>query len=575
MTRPPPRCITCQSNRVAWVKPRVDFCYDCLPGGPFPAPLCRLCTADTYFSDGLCDTCHPGGPQHLGSCRGCLSWGVLRVHNWHCWGCRWWATHYPIGDCTYCQRRTPIGEQGACRMCIDQARLVQEPGRALHLAQANKYGQQLSLANMRPPRPRTPRIPREPRPDRSALIDLRPLTWRQPVLIEVAHDPTAVHGRALAADSELIRYCNGVVREHASRHGWSKRQTNDVIRTLRIVQVLQDTPTAMINATDVLALSRYDGNVGSTLEVLAAAGLLIDDRVSHTERYFAGKTAQLPAPMKAQLEVWLEVMLGGSTVSPRRRARDPATTRIHILGITPILQAWAEAGHQSLAEITPAQVLAALPPGGSRRNFAEYGLRSLFTVLKDRKLIFTNPTRTMASTPVNANLPLPLNTAAVTRALNSPDPATALAVALVAFHALTANQIQTLKLSDIVDGRLAVTDRDIPLAGPVKVRLAAWLDHRATKWPATINPHLFVGIRNAPRLGPVGKQFPWNKTDLRPQALREDRILQEIHATGGDIRRICDLFGLTVGSAQRYANTLAHPHLEQPPTPVPRTRPTP
>ena len=106
--------------------------------------------------------------------------------------------------------------------------------------------------------------------------------------------------------------------------------------------------------------------------------------------------------------------------------------------------------------------------------------------------------------------------------------------------------MQELKLTDIVDTRLALDGRDIPLAAPVVVRLAAWLDHRTQTWPASINPHLFVGIRSAPRLGPVGKQFPWTKTDLRPQALREDRILQEIHATGGDIRQICDLFGLSV-----------------------------
>jgi hypothetical protein len=41
--------------------------------------------------------------------------------------------------------------------------------------------------------------------------------------------------------------------------------------------------------------------------------------------------------------------------------------------------------------------------------------------------------------------------------------------------------------------------------------------------------------------------------------LREDRILQEIHATGGDIRRICDLFDLKIDTAMRYAATLGHP----------------
>jgi hypothetical protein len=44
-------------------------------------------------------------------------------------------------------------------------------------------------------------------------------------------------------------------------------------------------------------------------------------------------------------------------------------------------------------------------------------------------------------------------------------------VALVAFHALTAKQLATLKLTDIVDGRLALDGRDIPLASPVVVRL--------------------------------------------------------------------------------------------------------
>ena len=55
--------------------------------------------------------------------------------------------------------------------------------------------------------------------------------------------------------------------------------------------------------------------------------------------------------------------------------------------------------------------------------------------------------------------------------------------------------------------------------------------------------------------------FPWQKTNVKTRALREDRILQEIHATGGDIRRICDLFDLKVDTAMRYAATLGHPDL--------------
>ena len=565
MTRPPKRCFTCQRNRVAWVKPRVDFCYACLPGGPFPEPACGDCQSPNYFSDGLCDACHPGGPLHLGSCRGCLAWGVLRAHSWRCWSCRWWATHYPIGDCLYCGRNTRIADRGACRLCLDQGRFMAAKGHVVDLDEATRYGQQLYLANMRQPRlkKRPADRPIGRRSKRAVSTAFVPPTSQQLQLLDVPHDPDGVRRQALTADTDLIRYCADVVRTHGTKHGWSKRQTNDVIASLRIMQVLQDTPTAKVNATDVEQLSRYGGNVGSTLEVLDAAGLLNDDRQSRTEQYFAAKTADLPAPMVEQLEVWLEVMLDGSSTAPRRQARDPQTTRIHILGIAPILHAWAANGHRSLSEITQAQVREALPESGSQRNFAEYGLRSLFGVLKSRKLIFTNPTAGMATTRVNATVPLPLDTESVRQALNSPNPATALAVALVAFHALTAKEVQNLQLTDIVDGRLHINNRNIPLADPVLSRLTAWLNHRAVKWPGSINTHLFVGMRNAPRLGPVGRQFTWTNTDLRPQTLREDRILQEIHTNGGDIRRICDLFGLSVSAATRYAGTVAHPDLEK------------
>ena len=55
--------------------------------------------------------------------------------------------------------------------------------------------------------------------------------------------------------------------------------------------------------------------------------------------------------------------------------------------------------------------------------------------------------------------------------------------------------------------------------------------------------------------------------NLPPQTLR-DRILDEVRATGGGIRRICDLFGLTVSGASRYTATLEHPDLANPPEPI-------
>lgn len=556
LTRPPATCNRCKASKVAWVTPRVDYCYACLPGGPFAPPPCTRCGSGDYYCQGLCGQCHPLGPGHVGSCRGCLAWGVLRQHGRLCWQCRWWSTHYPMGRCLQCDRESPTGESATCRLCWEQARLLQEPGRAVNLVAANAHGQQLFLANATGKRRVTPRLRPEPRRPAGRFV---PEPWRQLTIVDVEPDADLVKARGLAADGELIGHCRQVVAEHAAVHGWSKRQRNDVIRSLRLISVLQDSPGAKINATDVLQLPRYDGNIRSTLDVLAAAGLLIDDRPTRVQTYFARRTGGLPAPMAAQLETWLDVMLNGSTSAPRQRSRDPQTAQIHILGIAPIIHAWAAAGHQSLAEITPAQVRAALPPAGSHRTWAEFGLRSLFATLKARKIIFTNPTRGMGTTRVNRTVPLPLDTARVRDALSTADPVVAVCVALVAFHALTVQQVASLQLTDIVDGRLHLDGRTIPLADPVRVRLATWLDYRQRTWPGCVNPHLIVSRLSAPRLIPVSEGFPWRKMSLSAQALREDRILAEIHATGGDVRRICDLFGITIGAALRYDTTAALP----------------
>ena len=106
------------------------------------------------------------------------------------------------------------------------------------------------------------------------------------------------------------------------------------------------------------------------------------------------------------------------------------------------------------------------------------------------------------------------------------------------------------------------TVRSIPLAEPVRARIAAWLTYRNQRWPRTVNPHLFSSKRSALRATPVGVGWITNTLGMTTQAVREDRILNELHATGGDVRRICDLFGLTIAGAARYASVLNHPELD-------------
>jgi hypothetical protein len=136
-------------------------------------------------------------------------------------------------------------------------------------------------------------------------------------------------------------------------------------------------------------------------------------------------------------------------------------------------------------------------------------------------------------------------------------------VALIAFHGLRSGQLRRLRLTDLRDGRLHLDGRVIILAEPVRTRLAAWLDHRATRWPNTTNPHLFVHYRSATRAEPVGLR--WVRltigAGLTATAIREDRILNEAHASGGDARRLADLFGLSIQATTRYTSTVDHPEL--------------
>jgi hypothetical protein len=41
--------------------------------------------------------------------------------------------------------------------------------------------------------------------------------------------------------------------------------------------------------------------------------------------------------------------------------------------------------------------------------------------------------------------------------------------------------------------------------------------------------------------------------------IREDRILHEAHATGGDVRKLCDLFGLSIKGAECYTSAPGRP----------------
>jgi hypothetical protein len=74
-----------------------------------------------------------------------------------------------------------------------------------------------------------------------------------------------------------------------------------------------------------------------------------------------------------------------------------------------------------------------------------------------------------------------------------------------------------------VYGRLHLGKRTILLAEPVRVRLAAYLDYRSTRWPSKANPHLFIRYLTALGTAPVGARWPGLILGTATRDIRTDR----------------------------------------------------
>jgi hypothetical protein len=450
----------------------------------------------------------------------------------------------------------------------------------------NRYGQQLFFANLeQPSRHRARSGPlgppsraaatavtaapspadsktntRKPRHRQLAFWDNRPPSW------------AARHGIPDPPDSRLAAALETVAADLADRHGWNANTRKRVRLALKVVLGQYPRPqqpswsgasaTVKIRASEVDRLNTL-GLSGASLVrlVLAEAGLLDDDRVAAIDRWYANKTAGLPEGMRRELGVWFEIMRNGSHTPPRRRPRAPITIWVQARHALPLLEQWAAAGHQSLREISRHDVLASLPPGGNPRALTGVALRSIFGVLRARRLVFVNPTARIPTGAAERRQPVPLDVEVVRQAVHSADPARAALATLVCFYALRCDQLRALRLIDIHDRRLHLDSRSLPIPPPVQQRLAAWLDHRTRRWPNTANPHLFINQRTAAQTIPVGRRWIRLTLQLPPRALREDRILDEAHAQPGDARRLCDLFAMTVHTAERFMAAVEHPDL--------------
>ncbi|MEV7817100.1 hypothetical protein AB0P05_41535 [Streptomyces flaveolus] len=353
-------------------------------------------------------------------------------------------------------------------------------------------------------------------------------------------------------------------REDAIRYGWSRDLTWRVRTGVNIVLGFLQAPGATLTVVDVAVLMEVNLPHRHATAVLERAGLLACDRAPAVLGWGEERITALPPDMASEVRAWLAIMYEGSDVPPRRHPRSESTIRLHLRWALPALARWAAEGKTSLREITPGDVRTVLPPAGAARTQMGQGLRSIFRVLKARRLVFTDPARQVTTGFPDPTIPMPLPVEHIRAALDSTDPAQALLCALVVFHGLTAHQLQHLRLTDVHDERLDVGDRRVPLAEPVRQCLAAYLEHRRRRWPITANPHLFVHFRSATTTVPVGHR--WINLRLGPhltcRSLRTDRLLDEALAPDSDAKRLGDLFGISTRAAQRYTQSLGHPGLE-------------
>lgn len=546
------------------------LCYDCKPGTRGrPLPCKRCGSIGDYWSAGLCRRCHQYAPQLPDSCRDCLAWPVLRIRDWTCQACAAWRIWYPqAGTCLSCERELHLNPHQACRLCWMQAKRAQPPGGPVDVIAGNRHGQQLTFADISSPkngyRPHPRRPWRKPKPaqDQPPLppqipgqLDLLATDW----LAEAARrywpgDPPIM----------LASQLDAAVLDHARRHGWSKNMIPAARTGMRVLLAMTGATAPPVKSSDAGRLTALGLPALPVRAVLAEAGLLDEDRPDPLGTWFERRIDGLPELMAGELRTWYEVQRHGSTAPPRSRPRRPGTIKARVLAALPALACWAGQGCQSLREITREQVIAALPAAGTPRAQLGRALKSIFATLKAHRVIFANPAARIRVGHFERRIPLPADQHRLAAALSSQDPATAAVAALMIFHGLRPAEVRDLKLTGIRDGRCFLPDRTVLLAEPARTRLAAYLGYRHARWPASINPHFFIHYKSAPGTLPVTRYWVNDHLGLPARAVRQDRMVDEAIATAGDLRRICDLFGVSIATAQHYADLLSHPGLTWP-----------
>ncbi len=449
-----------------------------------------------------------------------MAWGLLAERL--CKACRSFSNTHPAGICSTCRRDLPLNGT-VCRPCRKQASLVAGPGSktALDLTVAAITGHQLFLAGTF----RRPNLP-GPRPARTAsqAASWRPPParasqprWIQAMLCDPPRDLTRVSSHHPSAGSGLAGTLLACARRTAELRGWSPRTLSLVSSGLRILAAVHD-PSLTV---------------------------WLEEQIS-----------VFPSQIRAELEVWIDVMRSGGT---RRTPRARSTIVTSFSSIRPFL-ASACGRYATLRQVTRQDITSwiAARPGRSRARDAST-LRTLFRVLKTERLIFADPARGIRSGRNYSSIPIPARApdlAAVSEAIRG-NPALRVAVALTGVHAFQPGAIRRLRLDqvDLADRRLDPGGLNRPLDEFTAAAVRDYLAFRRQRWPRTTNPHLLVNNHSAHTTATVSESWMgklFRGLPLTAAKLREDRILEEARCGRADPLHLAAVFGFTPRTGLRY-----------------------
>jgi hypothetical protein len=293
-----------------------------------------------------------------------------------------------------------------------------------------------------------------------------------------------------------------VRRRPAIRYGWRRSKLEQVRLAMRIMLGIQDTPGGPIRRSDVALLSRIKHSAAVVADVLADASLLEEDRAPAIVSLFTTYTAALPAPMRDELGVWLDVMRHGSTQFPGanlaptpRSAPSCAGRRCPSCssGPRPICRFVRSASTTSARCCRPTRWTATPRAKGCARSSESTSPGSSLSSTRQRACRRRNPRR-----PPRSGQPrcvargpqlCPARHRRAGRASRLPR---------------CPRRPALPPAPDRPARRTAGPRRTDHPAGPGGPRPAArWLDYRQTTWPHTINPHMFIHVRSAITTRPV------------------------------------------------------------------------